>query len=75
MHGTIIPGCCVYSLHTPQLFISFLCFLIQFKFKILNIEDINVFEKERQRKDLCNILFSMLENCQPEFYYYPIRAL
>ena len=49
--------------------------MIQFKFKLLNIEDINPQERDRQRKDQCFLLFSMLENCEPKFYYYPIRAL
>ena len=32
-------------------------------------------EKDKQRKDLCNLLFGILENCDSQYYYYPIRAL
>jgi hypothetical protein len=56
-------------------FIQFVCFIIQFKFKLLNIEDIRQDEKDKQRKELCNLLFNILENCKQEMYYYPIRAL
>jgi len=24
---------------------------------------------------MCNLLFSILENCEPQFFYYPIKAL
>lgn len=65
----------IFALDKPKTFISFICFLIQFKFKLLNIEDTNQQIKDTQRKQLCNILFMMLENCSEEFYYYPFRAL
>jgi hypothetical protein len=75
VHGNIGQDKCIMKLDTQKKFISFICFLLQFKFKLLNIEDINQWEKERQRKDMCNLLYSMLENCDPSHYYYPIRAL
>ena len=75
VHGNIGQDKFIMKLDTQKKFISFICFLLQFKFKLLNIEDINQWEKERQRKDMCNLLYSMLENCDPSHYYYPIRAL
>jgi len=57
-------------------FISFICFIFQFKFKVLNIEDISQKEKDKQRDQLCTVLVCILENCEDSnFYYYPIRAL
>jgi len=75
VHGNIQLSNCIVDLQDPKGFISFVCFLIQFKFKLLNIEDINPYEKDKQRKELCHLLFSMLENCNPDYYYYPLRAL
>lgn len=75
MHGVINPQIAEVNLDQPKKFISFVCFLIQFKFKLLNIDDISLAEKNRQRNDLCSLLFSMLENCDNQYYYYPMRAL
>ena len=42
---TVHPGFdlkqAIFDLNKPKTFISFICFLIQFKFKLLNIEDTN----------------------------------
>jgi hypothetical protein len=47
VHGAIHPRESQIDLNNPKKFISFICFLIQFKFKLLNIEDINQDEKDR----------------------------
>ena len=47
VHGNIQLSNCVVDLQDPKGFISFVCFLIQFKFKLLNIEDINPYEKDK----------------------------
>ena len=61
VHGNFVGKESIFHLQNPQMCISFICFLLQFKFKLLNIEDININEKEKQRKDLCNLLMSLLE--------------
>ena len=40
-HGQATLKDAEFNLNTPKKFISFVCFLIQFKFKLLNIEDTN----------------------------------
>lgn len=40
-HGNVKIEECIFKLESAKRFISFVCFLIQFKFKLLNIEDIN----------------------------------
>ena len=47
IHGTFDLETCIMTLNDPKRFISFICFLIQFKFKLLNIEDVNQHEKDR----------------------------
>ena len=60
---------------TKEKFISYICLLAQLYFKILKIEDGNEDQKEVRRKYLCNILFSVLQNCQRSHFYFPLRAL
>lgn len=75
VHGKVDQEKSLCKLDTTHKFISFLCFLIQFKFKVLSIEDINQTVKDIQREELVNLLLLMLETCEPQYYYFPIRAL
>lgn len=60
---------------TKERFISYICLLAQLYFKILKIEDGLEDFKENRRKYLCNLLFSILQNCEKKFYFFPLRAL
>ncbi len=44
-------------------------------FKILKIEDGQEDMKETRRKYVCNLLFSIIQNCERKHYYFPLRAL
>ena len=52
-----------------------MCLLAQLYFKILKIEDGQEDYKEIRRKYLCNLLFSIIQNCNTKHYYFPLRAL
>jgi len=49
--------------------------LAQLYFKILKIEDGQEDMKETRRKYVCNLLFSIIQNCERKHYYFPLRAL
>ena len=76
-----VHGVCDIKAHTIDLtstkekFISYICLLAQLYFKILKIEDGQEEHKEVRRKYLCNLLFSIIQNCEKKHYYFPLRAL
>ena len=47
IHGNIVLKDAIKELKQPRTFISFISFLIQVKFKLLNTEDFNIQEKSR----------------------------
>lgn len=64
-HGDVDQQSATFQCNSATKFISFTCFLIQFKFKLLNIEDIAQTEKDRQRREMCNIIKCMIQECDP----------
>jgi len=57
-------------------FMPYVSMLAQLYFKFLNIEEgQGRTKREQRRKFVCNLLFIMLDHCEPQYYFYPLRAL
>lgn len=49
--------------------------MAQIYFKIMKVSDYDDKSRELRRKIICNIIFNILENCEVQHFYYPLKAL
>lgn len=74
-HGKVDLEACQMHLKNAKQVTKFTCFLIQFKFKLLKIEDVPTQERQKQHLKLLRTVMYYLENSDTANLYYPVRAL
>ena len=71
-HGMIDLSACQLNLKTTRQALKFTSFLMQFKFKLLKIEDVPAQERQKQHLKLLRTIMFYLENSDTSNLYFPV---